>query len=91
MDNIIICKVCGNRFKPEKSFHTLCCDENGIYDAFDCPRCGSQSIVQQRLMEFKTDKFEEFIRAAMENNETEIKEDPFDSMIIDLKSIFKNI
>lgn len=55
------CKICGTEFSAIKERHyiardngktgafaTLSKDEEKIYDAYDCPMCGSQVIAQER-------------------------------------------
>lgn len=58
---MIKCKVCGCEFPPVVDKHyvakdtgkigaiaALSRDEEKLYDAFDCPMCGCQVIVQER-------------------------------------------
>lgn len=55
------CKICGTEFPALEerhyiardngktgSFATFLKDETKIYDAYDCPMCGSQVIAQER-------------------------------------------
>ena len=61
--NEITCKVCGNKFTPFKSRKyevVIPTASFGIYngeprigEAFDCPMCGCQHIVNTRYKEFK--------------------------------------
>lgn len=55
--SILKCKVCGFEFKPIRSLHFITCDahdEQELYDAYDCPSCGSQYIAQSRKRLFET-------------------------------------
>ena len=59
---MITCNVCGYQFWPTVERHYLTrdngtvgiasafkgIDECNIYDTFDCPKCGCQSVVQKR-------------------------------------------
>lgn len=58
---MIKCKICGCEFPPVAEKHyiardngksgivtALSNDEGKLYDAFDCPMCGCQVIVQER-------------------------------------------
>jgi rubredoxin len=62
---MIKCKVCGHEFQPVLKNHYVSrdCDESGVvtvfksnevklYDSFDCPACGCQSIPQERKRVF---------------------------------------
>lgn len=62
------CKICGTEFPAIKERHyiarenkrtgavvALSKDEEKIYDAYDCPMCGSQIIVQERKRNFEPD------------------------------------
>lgn len=57
------CKICDCEFVPEKKEHYVARtdgktgvvsmlqsnnDETGLFDAFDCPKCGCQVIAQER-------------------------------------------
>ncbi len=52
------CEVCGNEFEEEKENHYIARDkmamvgEPTVYDAYDCPKCGSQIIVKERKRYF---------------------------------------
>lgn len=67
------CKVCGAEFRPTEEAHYIARDNNKtgavaviskdeekIYDAFDCPVCGSQIIVKERRRIFIPDQIEEY-------------------------------
>ena len=58
---MIKCKVCGHEFQPVLENHYVSRDssesgmvavirstEGKLYDSFDCPACGCQSIPQER-------------------------------------------
>lgn len=59
----IKCKVCGKRYMPSKeiiyqvkeelSGLAALCATNKIYDATDCPRCGSQALIGSRVPIYK--------------------------------------
>ena len=62
------CKICGTEFPAIKEKHYIAKDpgttgavravynnEEKIYDAYDCPMCGSQIIVQERKRNFEPD------------------------------------
>ena len=63
---MITCNVCGYQFWPTVERHYLTRDnvvvgiasafksngEPNIYDTFDCPKCGCQSIAQERKRTF---------------------------------------
>ena len=71
----IKCKVCECEFIPEKKAHYIARandktgivatiqsnDEPDLFDAFDCPQCGCQAIMQERkrIMEDVEDEAEE--------------------------------
>ena len=47
------CEVCGNEFEAAKEDHYIARDkglfcEGDLYDAYDCPKCGSQIIAKER-------------------------------------------
>ena len=48
------CEVCGNEFEEAKENHYIARDkmamvgEPTVYDAYDCPKCGSQIIAKER-------------------------------------------
>ena len=59
--NIHACDVCGHPFEARLDAHyiardagkigiatAISCDEEKLYDAFDCPACGCQWIAQER-------------------------------------------
>ena len=63
MSAIVKCKICGSYFKLEYKDHYIARDrgtkgglvqtmngqeETKMYDAYDCPHCGSQYIAQER-------------------------------------------
>ena len=65
---MIKCKVCGCEFPAIADKHyiarddgkvgiaELCThDEERLYDAFDCPVCGCQAIVQERKRKYEFD------------------------------------
>lgn len=64
--NEITCKVCGNKFTPFKSRKyevVIPSSSFGLYsgqprigEAFDCPMCGCQHIVNTRYMDTKSYK-----------------------------------
>lgn len=51
----VVCKVCGERFRPEKGQRYTGVKMNSLiaepisYDCYDCPHCGSQAIVKERM------------------------------------------
>lgn len=60
------CKICGTEFPAIKEKHYIARDNNRTgavvvfakdeektYDAYDCPMCGSQIIVQERKRNFE--------------------------------------
>lgn len=63
------CKICGTEFPAIKERHYIARDngkiglssafgsndEEKIYDAYDCPVCGSQIIAQERKRDFEPD------------------------------------
>lgn len=61
---MIKCKVCGCEFpavadkrytvrdNTKTSVVTFAQDEEKLYDAFDCPMCGCQAVVQERKREY---------------------------------------
>lgn len=63
------CKICGKRFKLIKENRYLATEETGvlaaltkpskIFEAFDCPRCGCQNIVNIREEEVERSRNEE--------------------------------
>lgn len=44
----ITCKVCEYMFDAVRSGHYIVIDGGKLYDAFDCPVCGCQVIVNER-------------------------------------------
>ena len=67
------CGVCGTEFPPTEEGHYIARDNNKtgaviviskeeekIYDAFDCPVCGSQIIAKERRRIFIPDQIEEY-------------------------------
>lgn len=65
------CKICGKRFKLIKENRYLATEKTGalavlakpskIFEAFDCPRCGCQNIVNIRdeeVMKSEVEKYE---------------------------------
>lgn len=58
------CKVCGHEFEPAIENHYIARnegmtglmltahEEETLYDAWDCPKCGSQYIAQERKREY---------------------------------------
>ena len=64
---LAVCEVCGAEFQLKRKYHYIAKDaettglvalaggpEAAIYDAFDCPCCGCQNIVQERKRKYKT-------------------------------------
>lgn len=64
---MIKCKVCGHEFQPTLKNHYISRDscesgvvtvfkseEGKLYDSFDCPVCGCQSIPQERKRVYVT-------------------------------------
>lgn len=62
------CKICGTEFPAVKERHyvardntrtgavaVISKDEEKVYDAYDCPMCGSQIIAQERKRNFEPD------------------------------------
>ena len=67
------CKICGTEFPAIKERHyivrdnsrtgavaVISKDEEKIYDAYDCPMCGSQIIAQERKRNFEPDNIFDF-------------------------------
>ena len=51
-DKRLTCKVCGREFTPWSDDRKVIKTASGRYfDAFDCPRCGCQIVVQERIVE----------------------------------------
>ena len=61
LTNVKTCKVCGNKFTLDTNLHYIARDnvktgmtafvggsEGALYDAFDCPYCGCQNVMQER-------------------------------------------
>jgi len=60
----IKCKVCGTKFKPQKSNKytvkivkrtSFVTADVEYYDAFDCPKCGCQQLAGLRYLEESDD------------------------------------
>lgn len=51
----VTCEVCGERFRPEKEQRYTAVKTSPLiaepisYDCYDCPHCGSQAIVKERM------------------------------------------
>ena len=51
----LTCKVCGEEFRPHKDYRYTVVKHQGLFipslyfDAIDCPRCGCQTILGDRL------------------------------------------
>ena len=67
------CKICGTEFPAIKERHYIARDNNRtgavvviskdeekIYDAYDCPMCGSQIIAQERKRDFEPENIGDF-------------------------------
>lgn len=67
------CKICGTEFPAIKERHYIARDnirtgaftsisneEEKIYDAYECPMCGSQIIAQERKRNFEPDNICDF-------------------------------
>lgn len=55
------CEVCGNEFEATKEDHYIARDkglfcEGDLYDAYDCPKCGSQIIAKERKRSYGEQK-----------------------------------
>lgn len=80
---MIKCKICGCEFPPVIDKHYVARDngrfglvvtfqsndEEKLYDAFDCPFCGCQTIAQERKRDYMTNETTEYV------NEIKIKEE----------------
>lgn len=78
------CKICGTEFPAIKERHYIARDNNKtgvlvvfskdeekIYDAYDCPLCGSQIIAQERKRNFEPDNICDFSDDECEESEDE--------------------
>ena len=78
------CKICGTEFPAIKERHYIARDNNRtgavvvfskdeekIYDAYDCPLCGSQIIAQERKRNFEPDNICDFSDDECEESEDE--------------------
>ena len=78
------CKICGTEFPAIKEKHYIARDNNRtgavvvfskdeekIYDAYDCPLCGSQIIAQERKRNFEPDNICDFSDDECEESEDE--------------------
>ena len=78
------CKICGTEFPAIKEKHYIARDNNRtgavvvfskdeekIYDAYDCPLCGSQIIAQERKRNFDPDNICDFSDDECEESEDE--------------------
>lgn len=78
------CKICGTEFPAIKERHYIARDNNKtgavvvfskdeekIYDAYDCPLCGSQIIAQERKRNFEPDNICNFSDDECEESEDE--------------------
>lgn len=76
------CKICGTEFPATKERHYIARDNNKtgavvvfskdeekIYDAYDCPLCGSQIIAQERKRNFEPDNICDFSDDECEESE----------------------
>ena len=76
------CKICGTEFPASKERHYIARDntktgavvafskdEENIYDAYDCPMCGSQVIAQERKRNFESYSIDEFSDDECEESE----------------------
>lgn len=68
------CKICGTEFPAVEERHytardnirtgaftSISNEEEKIYDAYDCPMCGSQIIAQERKRIFMPDNIYDFL------------------------------
>ena len=99
MSKLIECLVCGMEFKPTKENHYVSrgnaktgivnifgTDEPRLYDTFDCPCCGCQNTVQERIRNYTGDVCEcncDCCKWEEENNE-EKKEDVTEGFLEEL-------
>ena len=78
------CKICGTEFPAIKERHYIARDNNKtgavvvfskdeekIYDAYDCPLCGSQIIAQERKRNFESYSIDDFSDDECEESEDE--------------------
>ena len=78
------CKICGTEFPAIKERYYIARDNNKtgavvvfskdeekIYDAYDCPLCGSQIIAQERKRNFEPDNICDFSDDECEESEDE--------------------
>ena len=76
------CKICGTEFPAIKERRYIARDNNKtgavvvfskdeekIYDAYDCPLCGSQIIAQERKRNFEPDNICDFSDDECEESE----------------------
>ena len=50
-DRDLVCKVCGREFTPYATRRKEIVTKSGKhYDTFDCPRCGCQAVIQERIV-----------------------------------------
>lgn len=70
---MLICKICGHEFGAIVDRHYIARDpgvtgafsalgshdENKLFDAFDCPKCGCQMIMQERKYKVDLSQIEE--------------------------------
>ena len=76
------CKICGTEFPAIEERHYIARDntktgavavfskdEEKIYDAYDCPMCGSQVIAQERKRNFESYSIDEFSDDECEESE----------------------
>ena len=76
------CKICGTEFPAIKERQYIARDNNKtgavvvfskdeekIYDAYDCPLCGSQIIAQERKRNFEPDNICDFSDDECEESE----------------------
>ncbi len=51
-DKRLTCKICGREFTPWSEDRKIIKTADGRhFDTFDCPKCGCQVLVQERLVD----------------------------------------
>ena len=88
MKGMTTCKICGRDFPliaeerytvrdNEKSGISIAFSgsETGLYDAFDCPHCGCQNIMQERKRMYNAMTDPDFLNAVKETTEEEKEEE----------------
>lgn len=86
---MLICEICGHEFEPSIDRHYIARDpgvtgafftlgsynEDKLYDAFDCPKCGCQMIMKERKHKVKVPQIGEGEEDEDEDDEDEDEDD----------------